>query len=224
MGFITRRSSSRKIAQARAVAAERKRIARAALMHKPPLSHPQPASREAIEAARERVRAVDPDQVAVDYPGAFQGWQNGSLRPWQLTIAFNRHGFFGDWVDIAVGVTEPEVEAWEKGIIYPTWDQLTRVAALTDTNPDELLSTPDTLFTPHFARCTRAFWAEDLRRSYSPAIVLPTVSAHPHTPTDEAVVHGYQTAMLELAEPILEHLRDEADSDESDLELLARIL
>ena len=166
---------------------------------------------------------MDPDQLAQGHPQAFHDWHAGMLRPWRLTIAFNQAGFDGDWVEEALGVPVARVDSWERGIIYPTWAQLTRVAALTGIRLPDLLRAPEKWFKPNFARSATAVWAEDLRRNYSPAIVEAAVKAHPQEPTNEAVLRGYQSALLQLAGPVLKYIRTQDNSDMTDLEVLSTI-
>jgi hypothetical protein len=59
----------------------------------------------------------------------------GELKPWRITQALNAGGHYGPEVDVACGVTEPAVDQWEAGELYPTWVQVLRLARLTDVMP-----------------------------------------------------------------------------------------
>ncbi|MBX4168064.1 hypothetical protein K3M35_05205 [Rhodococcus sp. DMU2021] len=50
-------------------------------------------------------------------------WRAGKLIPWRITLALNAIEADGPEVDIACGAREPDVDHWELGIKYPTWEQ-----------------------------------------------------------------------------------------------------
>lgn len=67
-------------------------------------------------------------------PGASvarQRWQAGLAVPARITFALDLCALHGPSVDEACGVTPPTVDRWEHGLVYPTWDQLCRLAVLT---------------------------------------------------------------------------------------------
>lgn len=67
-------------------------------------------------------------------PGAAEAkrrWQSGQVVPHCITLALDALKLEGPEVDQACGVEEPAVDRWEKGLEYPTWDQLCRLAVLT---------------------------------------------------------------------------------------------
>lgn len=55
----------------------------------------------------------------------------GQVLPWRITTALNSRGLYGPEVDAACGVEEPAVDLWEKGKLYPTWEQLRLLAGIT---------------------------------------------------------------------------------------------
>lgn len=59
-------------------------------------------------------------------------WLAGRVVPHHVTLALDSHGLVGPQVDIACGVTEPDVDLWEAGKLYPTWEQLLLLAKLTE--------------------------------------------------------------------------------------------
>lgn len=87
------------------------------------------------------------------------------------------------------------IDEWEAGLVYPTWDQFIRVAALTGLSADELLDAEDSQFEARPTSCSA--WDVDFRRLYCAPIVQVAVDAHPNVPLEDAVVHGYQSAIVE---------------------------
>lgn len=58
-------------------------------------------------------------------------WEQGLLRPHRITLALDLRSLEGPEVDIACGAKEPDVDRWEAGELYPTWEQLCLLAQLT---------------------------------------------------------------------------------------------
>jgi transcriptional regulator with XRE-family HTH domain len=68
-------------------------------------------------------------------PGADEArrrWTAGQVVPHRITLALDSCRLDGPEVDEACGVQEPAVDRWERGTLYPTWDQLCALALLTD--------------------------------------------------------------------------------------------
>lgn len=65
------------------------------------------------------------------HDSAFAAWRRGEVNPSALTMALDSRGLYGPHVDIACGVEEPAVDQWEAGALYPSWEQLQALAALT---------------------------------------------------------------------------------------------
>lgn len=76
---------------------------------------------------------------------AYKLWRAGELRPYRITTALNARGLYGPEVDIACGVSEPDVDLWEAGKLYPTWDQVVLLAKLTGVTPRLLCTGGDQL-------------------------------------------------------------------------------
>lgn len=57
-------------------------------------------------------------------------WAAGLLRPHRITTALDLQSLEGPEVDIACGAKEPDVDLWEAGELYPTWEQLRLLAEL----------------------------------------------------------------------------------------------
>jgi hypothetical protein len=62
---------------------------------------------------------------------AYRLWRHGELRPCWITHALDFRGLYGPEVDEACGAKEPDVDLWEAGKLYPTWEQLLLLAKLT---------------------------------------------------------------------------------------------
>lgn len=71
---------------------------------------------------------------------AYRLWRAGELRPYRITIALNAQGLYGPEVDVACGAREPDVDLWEAGKLYPTWEQLLLLADLTGVTARSLCS------------------------------------------------------------------------------------
>lgn len=65
------------------------------------------------------------------HDSAYAAWRRGEVNPSALTMALDSRGLYGPQVDIACGVREPAVDQWEAGTLYPSWEQLQSLAALT---------------------------------------------------------------------------------------------
>lgn len=66
---------------------------------------------------------------------ALAGWRAGRVVPFRITMALDMRGLDGPDVDIACGAAEPDVDQWEAGELYPTFEQLLALAELTDMPP-----------------------------------------------------------------------------------------
>jgi hypothetical protein len=62
-------------------------------------------------------------------------WRAGLLKPYIITFALNAKGLYGPEVDEACGAREPDVDLWEAGKLYPTWEQVLLLAALCGVTP-----------------------------------------------------------------------------------------
>ncbi|MFD2421633.1 hypothetical protein [Amycolatopsis pigmentata] len=65
----------------------------------------------------------------------YRAWRSGCVSPWRITAALDLRDLYGPEVDEACGVTEPAVDMWEAGQLYPTWEQLLALAELTHFPP-----------------------------------------------------------------------------------------
>ncbi|ALE04628.1 hypothetical protein AL755_03840 (plasmid) [Arthrobacter sp. ERGS1:01] len=97
------------------------------------------------------------------------------------------------------------MDRWEQGLFYPTWEQLCKLAALTQTSLDTLLNGP---VPPNFLDgCSQVPTAFALRQSFYPCIVAATVSAHPH----QAPLEDMTRALRQAISAILQSIEDETD-------------
>lgn len=83
---------------------------------------------------RERYRQAAAQQArerGADKLRAYADWRAGRVIPHRITMALNINTLYGPDVDTACGTTEPAVDMWEAGTLYPTWPQLQALAELT---------------------------------------------------------------------------------------------
>lgn len=66
-----------------------------------------------------------------DLAKARRKWEAGLVVPWRITIALDAKSLYGPEVDEACGAREPDVDQWEAGELYPTWEQMLLLAELT---------------------------------------------------------------------------------------------
>jgi len=71
---------------------------------------------------------------------AYRLWAAGELKPYLITLALDAMDLYGPEVDRACGAEEPDVDLWEAGKLYPTWEQLQLLADLTGKTPRFLCS------------------------------------------------------------------------------------
>ncbi|ALV47859.1 hypothetical protein MB46_19495 (plasmid) [Arthrobacter alpinus] len=156
----------------------------------------------------QRTVGVDATVLATQHPSLFTRWQNSELRPTAITLAFDpqaRGGrgalfssshFVGAWVDAACGVLEPAVDRWEQGLLYPTWEQLCRLSALTQTPLDKLLNGAST--NQVLLGCINDPTGFTLRHRFHPAIVATTVNAHPEQPSLDCMAKAIHLAITDI--------------------------
>lgn len=82
------------------------------------------AEKHRAEASREREDAK-----------ARRNWEAGLVVPWRITVTLDAKSLYGPEVDAACGAQEPDVDRWEMGELYPTWEQLVLLAQLTGCTP-----------------------------------------------------------------------------------------
>lgn len=127
------------------------------------------------EAAQRRGRAKltrDADDAI-----AYKLWRAGELRPYRLTTALNAANLYGPEVDEACGASEPDVDLWEAGKLYPTWEQVQLLAKLTGVTPRLLCSGGDQLRVSDTSLRFHGFRDADEPpvTSYPPDVVAATV-------------------------------------------------
>lgn len=66
---------------------------------------------------------------------ARQGWETGAIVPHCITSALDLSGRRREALSAACGVPNETLQAWEAGIVYPTWDQLVALARETGVHP-----------------------------------------------------------------------------------------
>lgn len=86
-----------------------------------------PAEARRNDARRDRVQH---QRVAAEQE-AYRQWNAGLLVPARITTALDAMGLDGPEVDAACGAAEPDVDRWEAGELYPTWEQFKALSRLT---------------------------------------------------------------------------------------------
>lgn len=103
------------------------------------------AGQRSPEAARRRSRArgwhhQEMEQQQAKDEQARQKWLMGLVVPAHITMALDGADLHGQQVDWACGVQEPAVDNWEAGRLYPTWEQILRLAELTGRRPSYFMA------------------------------------------------------------------------------------
>lgn len=83
------------------------------------------------DARAARARA----QRAASERTAYRDWAAGRMVPARITLALDAKGLDGPEVDTACKAQEPDVDRWEAGELYPTWEQVLALAELTGVTP-----------------------------------------------------------------------------------------
>lgn len=100
-----------------------------------PLSRREAQERDQA-AGRQRLR----EQQCLN--AAYRDWRAGHVQPWRITQALDAAGLEGPEVDEKCGGQEPMVDEWEEGVRYPTWEQLLKLATLTEVTPAMFMVKP----------------------------------------------------------------------------------
>lgn len=103
------------------------------------------AGQRSPEAARRRRKARgwhrhEMEQQQAQDEQARQKWLMGLVVPAHITMALDGADLHGPQVDWACGVQEPAVDNWEAGRLYPTWEQILRLAELTGRRPSYFMA------------------------------------------------------------------------------------
>jgi len=112
--------------------------------------------------ARALIRRAEADTAQkAGLERARRKWAEGMVIPHHITIALDAKGLYGPAVDEACGAREPDVDLWEAGKLYPSWEQIVKLAALTGKTPEyfmgpvSALSVYDTSMRFHVPRYDR---------------------------------------------------------------------
>lgn len=135
--------------------------------------------REAAAKAREVVRDRNQARLAreTDDAIAYKLWRAGELRPYRITMALDARRLYGPEVGVACGAAEPDVDLWEAGKLYPTWEQVLLLAKLTGVTP-RLLCTrgPDLRISDTSLRFHGYRDEDPIVHAYPAEVVAATVS------------------------------------------------
>jgi hypothetical protein len=166
-----------------------------------------PAAPEALAAARARAQSADPHRQRLLFPDLYELWTGGALRPWRLSIAMNKAGVERD----TNGSTTADIisaQSWENGTTYPSWDQLVRFSALTNTSLEELFVAPSEWEPVSRGTCPAAHLAHFLRNNFHPSIVAATLKAAPHEPDPGDIAEALIDARVSAFQPMIDVIRE----------------
>lgn len=96
------------------------------------LTDAEAAERDARNRTRRNQAAIS---RATDDQRARAAWAEGRVIPASITAALDSRALYGPEVDEACGAQEPDVDRWEAGDLYPTWEQLCKLAELCGVTP-----------------------------------------------------------------------------------------
>jgi hypothetical protein len=96
--------------------------------------------RAAVATRNRRKLARDADDRI-----AYRLWRAGELQPYLITQALDARALYGPEVDAACGASEPDVDLWEAGELYPTWRQVLLLADLCGMTPRFLCTRHDVI-------------------------------------------------------------------------------
>ncbi len=80
-------------------------------------------------------KAAAPQRAERDIDQARVAYDQRKLIPARITQALDLRQLYGPEVDEACDAVEPDVDRWEAGELYPTWEQVLLLAKLTDFPP-----------------------------------------------------------------------------------------
>ncbi len=171
----------------------------------PAVPEPQAwASPAQIRTMRAKAAAADPHEVAADHPELFTAWTAGTLRPWRCAAALNKARATGEWVSEACGAHGLEAGYWTAGRLYPTWENIVRLAALTGVPLASLMADDDRGV--NFVGCGQAAFLRDIETRYLPQLVTGTVANHPAPMSTSEADSIVRDAYHEFISPILRAL------------------
>lgn len=98
-----------------------------------------------IDAQDRRVAAeiaVSRQGRARDLQIARKKWAAGMVVPNHITCALDMCELYGPEVDEKCLAKEPDVDMWEAGVLYPSWEQIVALSRLTGLWPTWLMGPP----------------------------------------------------------------------------------
>lgn len=119
-------------------------------------------------------------------------WRAGRVVPAQITAALDACDggpLQGPQVDLDCGAQEPDVDNWEAGLLYPSWEQLQRLARLTGFPIRFFFRDHPGLSGPIFFMCNRSRPSQSVVLYPEPPILTftPEALAARFTPTPGAL-------------------------------------
>lgn len=97
-------------------------------------------------------------------------WARGLVVPHRITLALDIRELHAPQVDQACGAREPDVDRWEVGERYPTWEQLLALAELTRFDVAFFTPEPDQI---HALGPGVMFVCKRSSRSWNPVVEIP---------------------------------------------------
>lgn len=97
-------------------------------------------------------------------------WRRGLVVPHRITVALDIRELHGPQVDQACGAREPDVDRWETGQKYPTWEQLLALAELTRFDVAFFTPEPDQI---HALGPGVMFACKRSSRTWNPVVEIP---------------------------------------------------
>lgn len=97
-------------------------------------------------------------------------WRRGLVVPHRITLALDIRSLYGPHVDRACGAREPDVDRWEAGEKYPTWQQLVALAELTRFPVEFFIPEADQI---HALGPGVMFVCQRSRRTWNPVVEIP---------------------------------------------------
>lgn len=98
-------------------------------------------------------------------------WRRGLTVPHRITLALDIRQLHGPQVDRDCGAREPDVDQWETGEKYPTWEQLLALAELTAFPPEFFTPEPGHV---HALGPGVMFVCYRSRRAWNPRVEIPS--------------------------------------------------
>ncbi len=151
-----------------------------------------PREQQQRRQQRARDRALAAARVQRAEREAHADWRHGRLIPHRITMVLDAAGLYGPDVDAACGAQEPDVDNWEAGRLYPTFEQVLALADLVGVLPTMLFQPVPVVDSSslRFHLPARASAAPDPILRYAPEVVAATLGTLAHERAPEPMASG----------------------------------